>query len=388
MAMDGPSTPDAVTRIETSRADTVQASADLQSSRCPPLTRDGSAPELLRTDGGAEPFFREVFLTREDVAGIEATVDSVIDEGGWDAGDRQGLVDAAKDVTFADKARNGDFYAVTLLGTTESSMLNAMPEQWYEEGAESRLFAVTPSPETSYFAAPAAPMGSAQGVHADLPGGGMQVFVPKDTDRTGWEVRAVARSEAELSTLPEGSLTGYDDAGDLVVTPDSAHSADPTVEVHTAAGGNPFELVDNADRITYGDAWNGPTVNKFAGSIEERVTPGTIGGRVGMEAVVPAAAPVDGQGPLLSEDRNGPLVTHGSLSQTVLRGLSDPETVATVADATNVALEAVGVEGVDVRGNEVGGPLSYVADRLLGHLSDDGNAGSPILPDRDGPLIS
>ena len=76
-------------------------------------------------------------------------------------------------------------------------MYNATPPQWHGGGAQSRLFEVTPAPDTTYYIGRAAPQGGAQGWAADLPGGEHEVFIPRDTDRTDWTVRAVGRSEAE-----------------------------------------------------------------------------------------------------------------------------------------------------------------------------------------------
>jgi hypothetical protein len=284
----------------------VEQSADLQSSRVP---RPDCAPVAC-----PEPFYREVWLNRADLAKIETDVDQQIAAGKGSPDQRASMIQAEKDVAFATKARDGDFYSLNRYGTLESTMYNALPPQWYGEAAQSRLLEVTPSPGTTYYVGAAAPQGSVQGWGADLPGRGQQVFVPRDTDRTGWEVRPVARSQAELATLPQGSVVGYDDVGDITVTPDSAHAGDKVVAVHLAGNGNPFEGADDAARtyaLVHDQRWSGPTADKFAGSIEERVTPAAPVEPPPRVEVPPAPAPADpllGQGPLVSDRRDGPLI--------------------------------------------------------------------------------
>ena len=260
---------DAPSRAEPVRPEiTVEQSADLQSSRVP---RAEAAPEAR-----PEPFYREVHLSKSDLAAIETRVDERIAAGDVRPDQRALLIEAEKDGTFATKAREGDFFCLDRYGTAESAMYNATPPQWYGGGAESRLFQVTPTLDTTYYVGRAAPQGEAQGWAADLPGGGQQVFIPRDGDRSDWTVCAVARSSQELATLPEGSVAGYDEAGDILASSESAHGGDETVAVHRVGNGDPFESVDaTAQRLAAWQhrEWDGPTTEKFAGSIEERVTP-------------------------------------------------------------------------------------------------------------------
>jgi hypothetical protein len=259
----------------------VERSADLQSSRVPPV----DTPPANRP----EPFYREAWLGREDLAKITDGVDARIASGEARPDQRSQLIAEAKDTAFATKARDGDFYSLSKYGTLESTMQNATPPHWYGGGAEGRLYEVTPTPGTTYYVGRAAPQDHGQrhaddparGVvpprgAADVSGGGLQAFVPRDTNRAGWEARPVARSEAELAALPSGSAVGYDAVGDITVTPESAHASDQVVAVHRVGNGNPFEKVDSANRAyaaENGENWSGPTADKFAGSIEERVTP-------------------------------------------------------------------------------------------------------------------
>jgi hypothetical protein len=381
---------------ESERPLTVQQSADLQSSRCPPITGVGSTASAPTSDGVAaavdstspEPFYREVHLTHAEIAAIETEVDKRIADGDWDPQDRQGLVDTAKDVTFAAKARDGEFFSLDRFGTAESTVYNATPDQWYGQGAESRLFEVAPSPDTTYFVGHAAPQGGLQGYAADLAGGGQQAFIPKDTDRSGWEVRPVARSVDEQAMLPAGSALGYDDVGDILVTPNTAHSGDVTVAAHTADQLNPFEAMDRADQSRFGDGWNGRIVDRFAGSIEERVTPEAAGDTPTPtgSAAEPDVDVTALQGPLVSDQREGPLVREDSTPRSVLAGMSDPELAQTTVEFAKVALEGLGVEGVEVPAVQAAGPLAHVSGSLLAGLEQEGS--SPISDDRNGPLIS
>jgi hypothetical protein len=329
-----------------------------------------------------------VHLTHAEIAGIEAEVDKRIADGDGDSHDRQGLVDAVKDVTFAAKARNGEFFSLDRLGTAESTIYNATPDQRFGQGAESRLFEVTPTPDTTYYVGHAASQGGRQGYAADLAGGAQQAFIPTGTDRSGWEVRPVARSVGEQPMLPAESGVGYDDVGDILVTPNTAHSGDVTVAVHTADQLDPFEAMDRADQARYGDEWNGRIVDKFSGSIEERVTPGAADDtptptRVAAE---PTADLTSFQGPLVSDQREGMFVREDSLPRSVLGRMSNLEIAQTTVEFAKVALEGLGVEGVEVSADQAADPLAHISGVLLARLEQEHS--SPISDDRNGPLIS
>lgn len=226
-----------------------------------------------------EPFYREVVLTHRDFDEIRNDVDKYIASSARPEEDREALLAEGKEAKFAQKARDGDFCSVGKYGTLESTMWNALPPEWYDKsgpGAERRLYEVTMAPGTHYFFGSVGPQGRAQGFGADLAGGGQQAFVPRSTERSGWEFTSVARSAEEMVCLPPGSIRGFDEQGEITVTPATAHAGDTVVARHTVIDPNPFERDDITNQAwaeENDEEWSGPTWNKFKGGVEERVTP-------------------------------------------------------------------------------------------------------------------
>ena len=175
---------------------TVEQSADLQSSRVPRVD--------AMQENRSQPFYREVHLTRDELVAIESSVDQRIADGKARPDDRALQVEAEKDGAFAMKARNGEFFCVDRYGTAESTMYNATPPQWHGGGAQSRLFEVTPAPDTTYYIGRAAPQGGAQGWAADLPGGGRRSSSPATpTGPTGRCAQSAGPSKSSPRSLRE-----------------------------------------------------------------------------------------------------------------------------------------------------------------------------------------
>ena len=166
----------------------------------------------------------------------------------------------------------------------ESMLSTATATEWSGPAAYTvpRLFEVRPTVGTEYYAGTARPQGPPHPdawvktgddvwyqprVHADLPGGGTQAFVPDHDGRDDWSVRAVARSEAEMANLPKTSVRGYGPDGDLLVTPPESHDADRLLKTHTAVDENPFAHLDEVAARRHPDHLKGALVDRFAGSI-------------------------------------------------------------------------------------------------------------------------
>ncbi len=213
----------------------------------------------------ADPFYREVMLTKSDVREIEEDVDDRITAGEARPEDRDRLVMEGRNARFEEKARYGEFFSPDIQGRREATDRNATSPQWYEDFAESQLFEVRPTPGTTYYGGRAAPQGPAQGVGADLMGGGDQVFIPRGGDRENWSVRPVARDAAEAERLGDDCVIGYDESGELREPSPNAHQDDDHVRDHHAWEGDPFGE-DGPDQEGQ------RTVEKFAGSLYERRT--------------------------------------------------------------------------------------------------------------------
>jgi hypothetical protein len=231
-----------------------------------------------------DPFYRQVSLNSHEISDIEAKVDARVAAG--EPGRRDQLIEMEKNTAFEGKARNGEFFSPTLQGSLESMMDNATASEFYGDSAylETRLYEVRPTVGTDYYEGNARPQGpndptnpayAARPLHAALPGEGTQVFIPDKSDRESWSVHAIARNDTELADLPEGSIRGFDENRDLIVSPD-VHHADHTVKTHTVVDENPFEQED-ADaqaKATEDEPWKGPYWNRFSGNITQKVVGG------------------------------------------------------------------------------------------------------------------
>lgn len=244
-----------------------------------------------------------VTLDSREIHDITADVDRDVGRGDVAADERDATIAEREDKAYAAKAREGEFFSTSLDGMYPSMLRNATPSEWASNNRDhegpfathasafvaTRLFEVRPTIGTNYYEGYVGAQG--RPYHADLPGGGTQVLITDKSDRDDWSVRAVARTPDEFENLPkrdesenqskrdeseklQASVKGYasDGDGDLRITPPDAHAGDSLVATHHAWGGkDPFEAYDDARRAHDPVGWDGPTRDKFSGSVQEKV---------------------------------------------------------------------------------------------------------------------
>ena len=85
----------------------------------------------------------------------------------------------------------------------------------------------------------------------------------------------------------------------------------------------------------------------------------------------PSSADPHGQGPLVSDTRDGPLTQTDTLHDKALTFLSDPDRAQVAVDAGNVLLEVTGPQGAQIPADQAAGQVAHLAGRLQAHLDHD-----------------
>ncbi|MFC5061558.1 hypothetical protein [Actinomycetospora atypica] len=216
----------------------------------------------------AEPFYRRVTMTRDDVKEREGKVaaglaDGTIEDGGEDAAREQ-----ITDEILEQKARHGDYFSAELKGSLEATTGHSLAPDWYDDRGESRVYAVTPLSDTPFAVGTTAPILRDHGFSSTHVGGDEQVFAMvgrADPVRDQWDVHPVALTPDEHARYVDRGLysePGYDERGDIKVV--HGHRDDPRDATVTAFN---LEAGQSPSRDMLVGEWS-----KFAGNVEMRRT--------------------------------------------------------------------------------------------------------------------